>query len=309
MKRIQVLTGTSALGLVAFAGVLAAMSGHENVATAMTPPPPPDTVQLTGIIRDFIEYSKPGGHPDFEATPNLGFGIYNGNIATALGSDGKPVFTGNGWLTKTQWTDNSNPKRPICYSLFNPKSPYFDHVGVKGGNSKGGVTSAATFNQWYKDVPGTNMSMPLTITLVKQDDGTYVFDDKLDPLYMSKGGFFPIDGMLLGNSGGSPAHNFHFTYEIHTQFTYHAGQNQTFKFTGDDDVFVFINGQLVVDLGGVHAAQSQFVELKRLGLTDGQIYPLDFFYAERHRTQSNCRIQTNLLLNSNEVPSVTAAFD
>jgi len=69
---------------------------------------------------------------------------------------------------------------------------------------------------------------------------------------------------------------------------------------------VHLNGQLVVDLGGVHAAQNQFVELNRLGLTDGQIYPLDFFYAERHRTQSNCRIQTNLLLNSNAVPSVTA---
>ena len=43
---------------------------------------------------------------------------------------------------------------------------------------------------------------------------------------------------MFGNSGGLPDHNFHFTYELHTQFTYLAGTGQMFKFIGDDDVFV-----------------------------------------------------------------------
>ena len=65
-------------------------------------------------------------------------------------------------------------------------------------------------------------------------------------------------------------------------------------FSGDDDVFTFINGQLVVDLGGIHASQTQSVNLDTLGLTPGQEYQLDFFFAERHVTQSHFRIDTTI---------------
>jgi len=276
-----------------------------TAASVPPPPTPPATIELTGTIRDFIERGKPGGHTDFEVTPSLGFGLYNGNIGANIGSDGKPVFTGAGWLTKTQWKDASG--RPICYRLYD--SSIGDVKGSKGSASTGGIANAASFNQWFNDVPGVNLSAPLSITLVRQDDGSYVFDDKLDPAYSSKGGFFPIDGQMYGNSGGTPVHNFHFTYELHTKFTYLAGQHQVFRFIGDDDVWVYIDGRLVIDLGGVHGAQDQTVTLNRLGLTDGQEYTLDFFFAERHRTQSNFRIATNLQLSSLAVPSVTAAFD
>jgi fibro-slime domain-containing protein len=74
-------------------------------------------------------------------------------------------------------------------------------------------------------------------------------------------------------------------------------------------VFVFINGQLVIDLGGVHGAVEQEVQLNRLGLVDGQEYDLDFFFAERHRTQSNFKITTNIDLRNAELPTVSNAFD
>jgi fibro-slime domain-containing protein len=282
-----------------FAGVfilnLASFAGAEE---------PPETVELTGVIRDFDERTVAGGHPDFEITPNLGYGLYNGNIHATIGSDGKPVFTGAGWLTTREWKDSLG--REICHLLYN--SSLGDVPGIKGGASKGGITSATTFSTWYNDDPAVNMSAPLTITLRRMDNGQYVFDDTTDPLYDDLGGFFPIDGMLLGNSANS-SHNYHFTFELHTQFTYYAGENQIFRFTGDDDVWVYIDGRLVIDLGGVHAVKKQYVQLDRLGLEDGQIYNLDFFFAERHRTQSNFRITTNLLLNSTAVPAVTAVFD
>ena len=82
-----------------------------------------------------------------------------------------------------------------------------------------------------------------------------------------------------------------------------------FTFRGDDDVFVYINGQLVIDLGGVHGAIEQVVELNRLNLTDGETYDLKFFFAERHRTQSNFKITTNLQLQTVELPTVSCAFD
>jgi fibro-slime domain-containing protein len=106
------------------------------------------------------------------------------------------------------------------------------------------------------------------------------------------GGFYPIDNKLLGNEG--KARNFHFTYEIHSKFTYQKGQK--FSFTGDDDVWVFMDGKLAVDLGGAHSAQTKSVDLDSLGLTVGKTYPLDGFFAERHTNQSNFKMQTNLPL-------------
>ncbi|HEY4104429.1 MAG TPA: fibro-slime domain-containing protein, partial [Polyangiaceae bacterium] len=73
---------------------------------------------------------------------------------------------------------------------------------------------------------------------------------------------------------------------------YHAGQ--VFTFTGDDDVFAYINNGLVVNLGGLHQAETASVTLDSLGLTEGSIYPLDFFWCERHVTASNFHIDTSL---------------
>jgi hypothetical protein len=88
--------------------------------------------------------------------------------------------------------------------------------------SAGGITSAATFAGWYHDSPGTNLSLPLSITLVKQDGDFYLFDDATDPLYSWLGGFFPIDGRLFGDEGSM--HNHHFSYAVMASFVYVPGQ-------------------------------------------------------------------------------------
>jgi hypothetical protein len=53
---------------------------------------------------------------------------------------------------------------------------------------------------------------------------------------------------------------------------------------------------LVIDLGGVHGAMSAGVALDSLGLTSGNDYSFDLFFAERHTTQSNFRIDTSIKL-------------
>lgn len=148
------------------------------------------------------------------------------------------------------------------------------------------VTSAASFYQWYHDDPSVNRTGSITITLDPLTATTYRF---------SSNDFFPIDGALLGQSMNG--HNFGFTTEFHTMFTFNTANNDVFSFTGDDDVFVFINGQLVIDLGGVHGPESASVALNSIaGLADGSDYRLDIFQAERHTTGSNFTMTTSLQL-------------
>lgn len=145
----------------------------------------------------------------------------------------------------------------------------------------------AAFDQWYRDVPQVNQRAPIVLTLVNSpaDPHIYTFRD-LD--------FFPIDGQLLGDQGRD--HNFHFTVELHTTFVYEGGEVLTFE--GDDDLWVFVNGRRVIDLGGVHGVETETADFDALagaiGLQRGQTYPLDLFFAERHTSESHFTLSTTV---------------
>jgi fibro-slime domain-containing protein len=144
------------------------------------------------------------------------------------------------------------------------------------------TTGKDNFDKWYRDVDTVNAATDLVLQFVDPDgDGVFTHDDQE---------FFPIDDQLYGNEGRP--HNYHFTYELHTNFIYHGGE--VFSFTGDDDVWVYIDGKKVVDLGGVHSQETSTVTLDALGFRQGQTYRLDFFFAERHVTDSHFRIDTTI---------------
>lgn len=147
------------------------------------------------------------------------------------------------------------------------------------------VSGKTSFDQWYRDTPNVNMHFEQPLPLTEAPAGTFTFDDQA---------FFPLDNMGWGNEGDP--HNFHFTTEIHGTFTYAGGE--TFQFVGDDDVFVFVNKKLALDLGGIHGAETASIDFdasaSALGITKGHTYDLDVFHAERHTSESHFRMVTTI---------------
>jgi fibro-slime domain-containing protein len=176
-------------------------------------------------------------------------------------------------------SDNADD-RGLVKKDIDPKS----RKPIYAGGASGTVTTTgpANFDKWFRDSSNDNVGQDLPLAFSGPDaKGVYSYDNQK---------FFPIDGQLWGNEGKE--HNFSFTFELHTAFQYKGGEQ--FTFIGDDDVFTFVNGKLVVDLGGVHEAETATVNIDSLGLTKGNTYPLDFFFAERHVTESHFRIDTSL---------------
>lgn len=121
-------------------------------------------------------------------------------------------------------------------------------------------------------------------------------------------GFYPIDDLEYLDEAKTVKnpkfdwnvqgcrHNYSFSMKISAQFKYIPGQY--FEFRGDDDVWVYINNRLVVDIGGCHNPVEGAVDLDSLNLIEGKEYPFQIFFSERNATGSNFKMRTSINLQT-----------
>lgn len=137
--------------------------------------------------------------------------------------------------------------------------------------------------------------------------------------------FYPIDGLgydaILGDTtdktntsgnGVRPEHpNGSYTLRGEAQFVYQ--DNLYFEFSGDDDVYMYVNGVLALDLGGAHGICTKRVNLKDVAakchLTPGEVATFTFFYMERNSDASNFKIETNMELVQRAINVEKKAYD
>ncbi len=178
---------------------------------------------------------------------------------------------------------NGDDRGMLATDMLNHKPQY---AKATGGTST--TAGKASFDQWYNDDATVNRTFPDTLTLTRTAASTYVFDNAT---------FFPLDSRGFVTDAMNPEpkynnHNFSFTSEVRYWFDYKGTEVLTFR--GDDDVWVFINNKLALDLGGVHGAETGTITLSSvassLGLTVGGTYEVVVLQAERHTTASSYKL-------------------
>lgn len=235
-------------------------------------------------------------------TDGLGTYAATKNKTLTKATDCKTYYDAAYFLLSTLFSDNEGYGQTV--------SEYHQINLVKKGD-------AYVFNSAYDDsvYDMTNgviyNSQTDTITARTKEDGS---TESPRGNLLPENRFNPINGLYYGNNSNEYLEisdptgkdmtyyyantNYNLTLEGHAQFIFYEDDNMYFNFTGDDDVYLYINGIRVMDMGGAHSISKCGINLNDVkelcGLRDGEVYSFDFFYMERHGTAANFGIETNI---------------
>ncbi len=230
--------------------------------------------------------------------------------------------------------------------LDNGEQAYIFDGGFSNGAEIEDVISGKITQQEYKDrtqsaveYSGYNANGNGTISLQTVNEKDYFYYSANEASITTKYPFLPVvdaegayagqtDSYYFAEDGKRSftldndtyyGRNYGYTMVSNGEFVYQENENLYFEFEGDDDVYLFLNGELVLDLGGGHSVSScrfnvndyvkwakkvladptsytdaQVARANALNLDDGEIASFDFYYMERHGYGANMRILTNM---------------
>jgi fibro-slime domain-containing protein len=275
-------------------------------------------LRVPALFRDFNAKDSANGHPDFQVACG-GEMVTTGLVKPDLDASGKPqlVKDGESCITNAasfkQWYTDSDKSHALVGDIVLFKkttgSGFVNRFGAMGEpwtavtneqwaantydecKANGCTPCSYNANQGCKgdlvSYDGTPFFFPLDTSESALMDAR--FEAKVGPDY---GINWKWEKELIPGAG---KHNFHFTTEVKYWFQYVAANSPVLDFTGDDDVWVFVNGKLAVDIGGVHPPKSGSVTLDptaaaSYGLADGKVYAISIFHAERKTEGSSFRL-------------------
>ena len=230
-----------------------------------------DTLILPVTYRDFIGFDKTGSGDGYITRQQAE--LYGGYFQEGKGH---PDFS-------RQHPYSYNDELGIVISELG-----LDGLPVYNTCEKSEITKES-FDMWFRDYPGINKTIHKTLTLMPTKNILWCYTSK---------SFLPLN--INEGFGGDKGNNRNVNFTAIMTFYFVYTGNNYLICSSDDDMWVFINGKLAIDLGGLHDDMASKIELSsetksqsvkekefiykyndKFGLIEGQRVEVKIFKAER----------------------------